>query len=98
MLGIVLHAREVDHHAGLVADGAGVMSKALNTINHLVMVDPGRVSGEGDVFVCGDDEDAKAQVHGLLRGLGWADEAIVDLGATSPPPVRPRLTSCSGCA
>ncbi len=30
--------------------------KALNTINHLVMVDPGRVSGESDIFVCGDDE------------------------------------------
>jgi 8-hydroxy-5-deazaflavin:NADPH oxidoreductase len=57
--------------------------KALNTINHLVMVEPGRVSGEGDVFVCGDDEDAKAQLHELLRGLGWADEAVIDLGDIS---------------
>jgi 8-hydroxy-5-deazaflavin:NADPH oxidoreductase len=57
--------------------------KALNTINHLVMVDPGRVSGGGDVFVCGDNEEAKAQIHELLGGLGWADEAIIDLGDIS---------------
>src|SRR5215212_607143 len=32
--------------------------KALNTINHQVMVEPGKVPGEHDVFVCGDDGDA----------------------------------------
>jgi 8-hydroxy-5-deazaflavin:NADPH oxidoreductase len=54
--------------------------KALNTVNHLVMVDPGLVPGEHDVFVCGDDEAAKAQVAGLLESFGWPRERIVDLG------------------
>ena len=54
--------------------------KTLNTVNHLVMVDPGRVPGEHDVFVCGDDEGAKAQVAELLESFGWPREHIVDLG------------------
>jgi 8-hydroxy-5-deazaflavin:NADPH oxidoreductase len=33
--------------------------KSLNTMNCQVMVDPGRVPGEHDVFVCGDDEDRR---------------------------------------
>ncbi|MGN6255113.1 MAG: NADPH-dependent F420 reductase [Solirubrobacterales bacterium] len=54
--------------------------KALNTVNAAVMVDPGRVPGDHNVFVCGDDEAAKAQVAGLLEAMGWARESIVDLG------------------
>ncbi|MDQ3822840.1 MAG: NAD(P)-binding domain-containing protein [Actinomycetota bacterium] len=54
--------------------------KALNTVNHQVMVDPGRVPGEHDLFVCGDDEAAKAQVVDLLETFGWPRERIVDLG------------------
>ena len=65
---------------------------------YLVMVDPGRVSGEGDVFVCGDDEDAKAQVHGAAARSRLGRRGDHRPSATSPPRVRPRLTSCSGCA
>lgn len=54
--------------------------KALNTVNHQVMVDPGRVPGEHDLFVSGDDEAAKAQVVELLETFGWPRERIVDLG------------------
>lgn len=54
--------------------------KALNTINAAVMIDPGRVPGDHVIFVCGDDEAAKAQVCGLLEAIGWARERIVDLG------------------
>jgi predicted dinucleotide-binding enzyme len=54
--------------------------KALNTMNAYVMVDPARLSGLHNVFVAGDDADAKETVKGLLRAFGWADEAIVDLG------------------
>ena len=54
--------------------------KALNTMNAYVMVDPARLSGRHNVFVAGDDADAKETVKGLLRAFGWADEAIVDLG------------------
>ena len=45
--------------------------KALNTVNAEVMVDPSKVPGEHDVFVCGDDEGAKAQVVELLTSFGW---------------------------
>jgi len=54
--------------------------KALNTINCDVMVDPAAVPGEHDVFVCGDDDDAKQQVVELLRSFGWPAARIRDLG------------------
>jgi len=54
--------------------------KALNTMNCHVMVDPARVPGEHDVFVCGNDSDAKQQVSGVLESFGWPAGRIVDLG------------------
>lgn len=57
--------------------------KTLNTVNHEVMVDPGRVPGRHDVFVCGNDKSAKAEVVELLRSFGWAAENIIDLGDIS---------------
>jgi hypothetical protein len=54
--------------------------KTLNTMNCNVMVDPARVSGDHSVFMCGEDEGAKAQVAELLRSFGWPDDRIVDLG------------------
>jgi hypothetical protein len=55
--------------------------KALNTVNAQVMVDPGRVRGDHDLFVCGNDADAKAKVAELLRSFGWT--SILDLGDIS---------------
>jgi predicted dinucleotide-binding enzyme len=57
--------------------------KALNTINCFVMVDPARVPGEHDVFVCGNDADSKTEVTELLQSFGWPPERIVDLGDIS---------------
>jgi hypothetical protein len=57
--------------------------KALNTMNCEVMVDPSKVPGEHDVFLCGEDADAKRQVGELLRRFGWRAERIVDLGGIS---------------
>ena len=54
--------------------------KTLNTVNCEVMVDPGRVPGDHDVFVCGNDEAAKAEVVELLASFGWPPGSIVDLG------------------
>jgi 8-hydroxy-5-deazaflavin:NADPH oxidoreductase len=54
--------------------------KALNTVNANVMVDPGRVPGEHDLFLSGNDEQAKAQVAELLQTFGWPAERIIDLG------------------
>ncbi|HET6487482.1 MAG TPA: NAD(P)-binding domain-containing protein [Spirochaetia bacterium] len=53
--------------------------KTLNTITASLMVEPGRVSGEHDVFVSGNDAQAKAFVSRILREwLGW--KRVVDLG------------------
>jgi predicted dinucleotide-binding enzyme len=53
--------------------------KALNTMNASVMADPRSVAGgDHNVFMSGNDADAKEKVAGLLREFGW--EHIVDLG------------------
>jgi hypothetical protein len=57
--------------------------KTLHTVNCDVMVDPSRVPGGHDVFVCGNDDAAKEQVKGLLQQFGWHPERIVDLGDIS---------------
>jgi predicted dinucleotide-binding enzyme len=54
--------------------------KTLNTINCQIMVDPGRFAGgDHDVFVSGNDSDAKARVGEILRAwFGW--KSVIDLG------------------
>ncbi len=53
--------------------------KSLNTMNCNVMVDPRKLSEKSDVFVSGNDIDAKATVVTILRDwFGW--RSIVDLG------------------
>ena len=53
--------------------------KTLNTVNASVMVDPGRVRGDSDVFVCGNDAGAKAEVTRILtKDFGW--KSVIDLG------------------
>jgi len=54
--------------------------KALNTVNNQVMVDPGRLPGVHNVFVCGGDAEAKATVTALLSEFGWARGSVIDLG------------------
>jgi 8-hydroxy-5-deazaflavin:NADPH oxidoreductase len=54
--------------------------KTLNTMNCDVMADPSRLPGAHDVFLAGEDAEAKAVVRDLLRGFGWPDDAIRDLG------------------
>ncbi|GAA5019620.1 NADPH-dependent F420 reductase [Kitasatospora paranensis] len=54
--------------------------KALNTLAAPLMVDPGRVPGEHQVFVAGEDPEAKALVRGVLEQFGWPDAAVIDLG------------------
>jgi 8-hydroxy-5-deazaflavin:NADPH oxidoreductase len=52
--------------------------KSLNTMNCQLMVDPKKVTGEHDVFVCGNDADAKSTVKEILREFGWDNP--IDLG------------------
>src|SRR3982750_1330515 len=54
--------------------------KTLNTVTASVMVAPDLVPGAHTVFVCGDDDGAKAQAVVLLEELGWPPDRILDLG------------------
>jgi predicted dinucleotide-binding enzyme len=54
--------------------------KTLNTMNCDVMADPSILPGEHDVFMAGEDAAAKEVVRGLLRGFGWPDDSIRDVG------------------
>jgi predicted dinucleotide-binding enzyme len=54
--------------------------KAFNTMNCSVMVDPASVPGDHVVFVCGNDDAAKAEARALIGEIGWPDEQIIDLG------------------
>ena len=61
--------------------------KTLCTVNNAVMVDPARVPGTHNVFLSGDDRDAKKVTGGLLGDLGWTLDQIIDLGGL--PTARP---------
>ena len=39
--------------------------------------------GDHQVFVCGDDADAKVTVEELLGSLGWPADRVIDLGGLS---------------
>ena len=54
--------------------------KALNPMTCSVMVDPTRVPGDHNVFVSGNDADAKGRVKELLAEFGWKPQNIIDLG------------------
>lgn len=54
--------------------------KALNTMNCKIMVKPSLVSGEHNLFIAGNDAQAKAKVRGILEAFGWKEESIIDLG------------------
>jgi 8-hydroxy-5-deazaflavin:NADPH oxidoreductase len=55
--------------------------KALNTVNCEVMIDPSRVPGEHNLFICGNDAAARKEVAGYLSSwFGWKPENILDLG------------------
>lgn len=57
--------------------------KSLNTMSAAVMTNPAGVAGEHNVFVAGNDDDAKAETGTLLESFGWPRERIMDLGDLS---------------
>ncbi|MFI9365796.1 NADPH-dependent F420 reductase [Kitasatospora sp. NPDC053057] len=59
--------------------GARVV-KALNTLNCALMVEPAKLAGEHNLFIAGNDADAKAETVALLGEFGWPAGWIVDLG------------------
>jgi 8-hydroxy-5-deazaflavin:NADPH oxidoreductase len=55
--------------------------KALNTVNCDIMVDPARVPGDHNLFICGNEAVAKREViNRLCEWFGWKPGNIIDLG------------------
>lgn len=52
--------------------------KTLNTLNCQLMVSPGLLKDSGNLFICGNDVEAKNEVKEILQSFGW--EKIIDLG------------------
>ena len=54
--------------------------KSLNTLNAYVMVNPSMLQESTNIFLNGNDSDAKAEVKKLLISFGWSDKDIIDMG------------------
>lgn len=52
--------------------------KAFNTVGVAIIVNPGLIKADHDLFLSGNDAGAKATVTELARGLGW--QSFLDLG------------------
>jgi len=57
--------------------------KGLNTITSMLMGDPSSLGESTNLFVCGNDDGAKAQVIEILETFGWLSGDIIDLGDIS---------------
>ncbi len=60
--------------------GAKVV-KAFNTISAYIMCNPKREEGMPDLFIAGNDEDAKNKVSSFAKDWGW--NSIIDMGDIS---------------
>jgi len=55
--------------------------KSLNTLNSNLMTNPNAVGGgDHDIFMNGNDAEAKQKVKELLKSFGWKEEHIIDMG------------------
>ncbi len=52
--------------------------KAFNTVGNTLMFRPDLPGGPPDMFIAGNDQDAKKKVTGILKDFGWG--AVHDLG------------------
>jgi predicted dinucleotide-binding enzyme len=52
--------------------------KAFNSVGNAHMVKPSFPGGAPDMFICGNDDGAKASVTGLCKELGWS---VIDMGS-----------------
>src|SRR3954453_7674378 len=57
--------------------------QALNHMNASLMLSPDKLDERSNVFVCGNDASAKAQVIELLETFGWLSGDILALGDIS---------------
>jgi hypothetical protein len=55
--------------------------KALNTVNAFLMTRPSALPGDHNLFICGNDAEAKRKVVGVLtEGFGWRAGNVLDVG------------------
>jgi len=54
--------------------------KALNTMNAYIMVNPALLPDDHNVFLNGNDVNAKSEVKKLLISFGWKEKNIIDVG------------------
>ena len=54
--------------------------KALNTVTAAVMVEPALLGTQSNLFICGNEKSAKAQVIEILETFGWLSGDIIDVG------------------
>lgn len=55
--------------------------KAFNTVNAFVIVSPKREEGDPDLFIAGNDEEAKNKIKSLAEKMGW--KRVLDIGDIS---------------
>jgi 8-hydroxy-5-deazaflavin:NADPH oxidoreductase len=55
--------------------------KAFNIINAYTMIKPDLEDGKADLFICGNDNSAKAEVIKIAEAWGW--ENVIDMGDIS---------------
>ncbi len=54
--------------------------KTLNTVYVGVMVNPGAIPPPHNIFLSGNDGNAKRETRRLLEAMGWPGEDVLDLG------------------
>ena len=61
--------------------------KAFNSVGNAYMVNPSFKEGKPSMFICGNNDDAKAEVTKILDAFGWE---TVDMGkATAARAIEP---------
>ena len=55
--------------------------KAFNIINAYIMINPKREEGDPDLFICGNDPEAKSKVTDFAKQWEW--KSIIDMGDIS---------------
>jgi predicted dinucleotide-binding enzyme len=54
--------------------------KGFNTLSAPLMVNPKALPERTNLFICGNDTDAKNKVRELMNSFGWQNDDIIDLG------------------
>ena len=75
------HSRARQAKAATVVEAISRLGSRLE--DSFTVVEPGRVPGEHNVFLCGNDETAKRSAAGLIGSFGWPAGSLIDLGDIS---------------